>query len=103
MVMLVLVDSTTVDFSAGVVVAVVGRRVLRDKSERGVDELSSSREAVVPTVVLVDSTTVDASVVVAIEEFSARVDLSTTSLGRNVVVVVKVILPVATIGVSDEG
>ena len=100
MVMLVLVDSTTVDFSAGVVVAVavVGRRVLRDKSERGVDELSSSREAV-----LVDSTTVDASVVVAVEEFSARVDLSTTSLGRNVVVVVKVILPVATIGVSDEG
>ena len=61
--MLVLVDSTTVDFSAGVVVAVavVGRLVLRDRSERGVDELSSSREAVVPTVVLVDSTTVDAS------------------------------------------
>ena len=96
MVMLVLVDSTTVDFSAGVVVAVVGRRVLRDRSERGVEELSSSREAVVPT----DSTTVDASVVVTVE-FSATVDLSATSLGRNVVVVVRVTLLVATIGVSD--
>lgn len=79
MVMLLLVDNTTVDFSAGVVVAVavVGRRVLRDRSERGVDELSISREA--------DET----------------VDLSAASLRRNVVVVVKVTLLVAKIGVSD--